>query len=170
MKDAQLAAQQREIDALKRKDASINALSELLAAIATVIASQAVITGAYSLTRQAIQLGLMPRFEIRHTSESQSGQIFIPRINRYLLSAVILLVLMFNHGGHGDDGFCCGLEGLEMDTVGGRRAHSAVSLSGSYLPGGEPPEGLRRGLGAARARHMGDAVDVHLAARLEALV
>ena len=67
----------------------------LLAAIATVIASQAVITGAYSLTRQAIQLGLMPRFEIRHTSESRSGQIFIPRINRMLLMAVILLVLMF---------------------------------------------------------------------------
>jgi KUP system potassium uptake protein len=66
-----------------------------LAAVATVIASQAVITGAYSLTRQAIQLGLMPRFEIRHTSESQSGQIFIPRINRMLLIAVILLVLMF---------------------------------------------------------------------------
>ena len=66
-----------------------------LAAVATVIASQAVITGAYSLTRQAIQLGLMPRFEIRHTSESQSGQIFIPRINRMLLIAVMLLVLMF---------------------------------------------------------------------------
>jgi len=60
-----------------------------------VIASQAVITGAYSLTRQAIQLGLMPRFEVRHTSESQSGQIFIPRINRMLLIAVLLLVLMF---------------------------------------------------------------------------
>jgi KUP system potassium uptake protein len=67
----------------------------VLAAVATVIASQAVITGAYSLTRQAIQLGLMPRFEIRHTSESQSGQIFIPRINRLLLIAVMLLVLMF---------------------------------------------------------------------------
>jgi KUP system potassium uptake protein len=67
----------------------------VLAAIATVIASQAVITGAYSLTRQAIQLGLMPRFEIRHTSEAQSGQIFIPRINRMLLIAVVLLVLMF---------------------------------------------------------------------------
>src|SRR5215475_14026172 len=67
----------------------------VLAAIATVIASQAVITGAYSLTRQAIQLGLMPRFEVRHTSESQSGQIFIPRINRMLLIAVMLLVLMF---------------------------------------------------------------------------
>ena len=67
----------------------------VLATVATVIASQAVITGAYSLTRQAIQLGLMPRFEIRHTSELQSGQIFIPRINRMLLIAVMLLVLMF---------------------------------------------------------------------------
>jgi KUP system potassium uptake protein len=66
-----------------------------LAAMATVIASQAVITGAYSLTRQAIQLGLMPRFEIRHTSEAHSGQIYIPRINMLLFIAVILLVLLF---------------------------------------------------------------------------
>jgi KUP system potassium uptake protein len=66
-----------------------------LATAATVIASQAVITGAYSLTRQAIQLGLLPRFEIRHTSEAHSGQIYIPRINRLLFIAVMLLVLMF---------------------------------------------------------------------------
>jgi KUP system potassium uptake protein len=66
-----------------------------LATLATVIASQAVITGAYSLTRQAIQLGLLPRFEIRHTSETHSGQIYIPRINMLLLVAVVLLVLMF---------------------------------------------------------------------------
>jgi KUP system potassium uptake protein len=66
-----------------------------LATVATVIASQAVITGAYSLTRQAIQLGLLPRFEIRHTSEAHSGQIYIPRINMLLLIAVVLLVLMF---------------------------------------------------------------------------
>jgi KUP system potassium uptake protein len=66
-----------------------------LATAATVIASQAVITGAYSLTRQAIQLGLLPRFEIRHTSEAHSGQIFIPRINLLLLIAVLLLVLLF---------------------------------------------------------------------------
>jgi KUP system potassium uptake protein len=66
-----------------------------LATVATVIASQAVITGAYSLTRQAIQLGLLPRFEIRHTSEAHSGQIYIPRINMLLLVAVMLLVLMF---------------------------------------------------------------------------
>ena len=66
-----------------------------LATAATVIASQAVITGAYSLTRQAIQLGLMPRFEIRHTSEAHSGQIYIPRINMLLFLAVILLVVLF---------------------------------------------------------------------------
>jgi len=66
-----------------------------LATAATVIASQAVITGAYSLTRQAIQLGLMPRFEIRHTSEAHSGQIYIPRINMLLFVAVMLLVLLF---------------------------------------------------------------------------
>jgi len=66
-----------------------------LATAATVIASQAVITGAYSLTRQAIQLGLLPRFEIRHTSEAHSGQIYIPRINMLLLVSVMLLVLMF---------------------------------------------------------------------------
>ena len=66
-----------------------------LATVATVIASQAVITGAFSLTRQAIQLGLLPRFEIRHTSESQSGQIFMPRVNTLLFVFVMLLVLMF---------------------------------------------------------------------------
>jgi KUP system potassium uptake protein len=66
-----------------------------LATVATVIASQAVITGAYSLTRQAIQLGLLPRFEIRHTSEAHSGQIYIPRINVLLLISVMLLVLLF---------------------------------------------------------------------------
>ena len=66
-----------------------------LATMATVIASQAVITGAYSVTRQAIQLGLMPRFEIRHTSEAHSGQIYIPRINMLLFLAVMLLVALF---------------------------------------------------------------------------
>jgi KUP system potassium uptake protein len=60
-----------------------------------VIASQAVITGAYSLTQQAVQLGLLPRFEIRHTSESHAGQIYIPRLNRLLFIAVLLLVVLF---------------------------------------------------------------------------
>src|SRR5712672_565196 len=66
-----------------------------LATAATVIASQAVITGAYSLTRQAIQLGLLPIFEIRHTSETHSGQIYIPRINMLLLIGVLILVGIF---------------------------------------------------------------------------
>ena len=67
----------------------------LLATAATVIASQAVITGAYSLTRQAIQLGLLPRLEIRHTSEAHAGQIYMPRVNMMLLIGVLLLVALF---------------------------------------------------------------------------
>ncbi|RXT22998.1 MULTISPECIES: potassium transporter Kup [unclassified Bosea (in: a-proteobacteria)] len=67
----------------------------IMATLATIIASQAVITGAYSLTRQAIQLGLLPRLEIRHTSEHTSGQIYIPRINVLLLFTVLLLVWTF---------------------------------------------------------------------------
>ena len=66
-----------------------------LATAATVIASQAVITGAYSLTQQAIQLGLLPRFEIRHTSAMQVGQIYMPRVNVLLLAGVLLLVMLF---------------------------------------------------------------------------
>jgi len=67
----------------------------VLATAATVIASQAVITGAYSLIRQAVQLGLLPRFEVRYTSETHAGQIYLPRVNRLLLIGVLLLVLMF---------------------------------------------------------------------------
>lgn len=67
----------------------------LMATAATITASQAVITGAYSLTRQAIQLGLLPRLEIRHTSMKQEGQIYIPKVNRLLLYVVLLLCLTF---------------------------------------------------------------------------
>lgn len=67
----------------------------LLATVATVIASQAVISGAFSVTRQAVQLGLLPRFEIRHTSETQAGQIYMPRVNWMLLTGVLLLVVLF---------------------------------------------------------------------------
>jgi KUP system potassium uptake protein len=66
-----------------------------LATIATVIASQAVITGAYSISQQAIQLGLLPRLEIRHTSEAHYGQIYMPRVNFVLLVGVLLLVGLF---------------------------------------------------------------------------
>jgi KUP system potassium uptake protein len=67
----------------------------VLATAATVIASQAVITGAFSLVRQAVQLGLLPRFEVRFTSESHAGQIYLPRVNMLLLIGVLLLVLLF---------------------------------------------------------------------------
>ena len=67
----------------------------ILATLATVIASQAVITGAYSVVQQAVQLGLMPRFRIDHTSASEAGQIYIPAINWALMIMVILLILGF---------------------------------------------------------------------------
>ncbi len=67
----------------------------VLATAATVIASQAVISGTYSLTRQAIQLGLLPRMRILFTSETTTGQIYIPRINWLLFTAVLLLTLLF---------------------------------------------------------------------------
>jgi KUP system potassium uptake protein len=67
----------------------------LLATAAGVIASQAVITGAYSLTRQAIALGLLPRLEIRHTSAEREGQIYMPRVNILILVGVLLLVALF---------------------------------------------------------------------------
>jgi KUP system potassium uptake protein len=66
-----------------------------LAAAATVIASQAVISGAFSLTKQAIQLGYLPRFAINHTSEREMGQIYVPFVNWFMLVAIVLLVLGF---------------------------------------------------------------------------
>jgi KUP system potassium uptake protein len=67
----------------------------LLATVASIIASQAVITGAFSLTAQAVQLGILPRLEIRHTSETQAGQIYLPQVNRLLMIGVIVLMLAF---------------------------------------------------------------------------
>ncbi len=66
-----------------------------LATLATIIASQAVITGTFSLTRQAVQLGILPRLDIRHTSETEEGQIYMPRINWLLCGGVLVLVLLF---------------------------------------------------------------------------
>jgi KUP system potassium uptake protein len=67
----------------------------IMATAATVIASQAVITGAYSLVRQAMHLNLLPRLAVRHTSEEMAGQIFMPQVNGLLLVAVLLLVIGF---------------------------------------------------------------------------
>jgi KUP system potassium uptake protein len=66
-----------------------------LATVATIIASQAVITGAFSVARAALQLGLLPRLEIRHTSEDHRGQIYIPTVNWLLMFGVVALVLNF---------------------------------------------------------------------------
>ncbi len=69
----------------------------VLTTAATVIASQAVITGAYSVTQQAVQLGLLPRLEIKRTSETVAGQIYVPAVNALLLIGVILLLFVFRN-------------------------------------------------------------------------
>jgi KUP system potassium uptake protein len=67
----------------------------LLATVATVIASQAVISGAFSVSRQAVQLGVLPRLTVRHTSDEEEGQVYAPAINWFLFVAVVVLVLGF---------------------------------------------------------------------------
>ena len=67
----------------------------MLATVATVIASQAVISGAYSMTKQAMQLGLLPRMQVHYTSVKEAGQIYMPGVNWLLLAAVLLAVLGF---------------------------------------------------------------------------
>lgn len=66
-----------------------------LATLSTVIASQAVISGAFSVSRQALQLGYLPRMQVQHTSESEMGQIYLPRVNWGLMCAVMVLVIGF---------------------------------------------------------------------------
>ena len=66
-----------------------------LATVATVIASQAVISGAYSMTRQCMQLGFLPRMTVRHTSTTEEGQIYVPQVNSALMVGVVILVLAF---------------------------------------------------------------------------
>ena len=67
----------------------------VLATLATVIASQAVISGAFSVTRQAVQLGYLPRLDIRHTSSKEIGQVYVPAVNWFLFVAVFALVIGF---------------------------------------------------------------------------
>lgn len=72
----------------------------VMATMATVIASQALITGAFSVTRQVIQLGYFPRFEVRHTSVKETGQIYMPLVNWGLFVAIALAVLLFRSSGN----------------------------------------------------------------------
>ncbi len=67
----------------------------ILATLATIIASQAVITGAFSLTQQAVQLGFLPRLTVRHTSEEMAGQIYLPQVNWLLFAGVVFVVALF---------------------------------------------------------------------------
>ena len=71
----------------------------ILATLATVIASQAVITGAFSVSRQAFQLGYLPRMHVTHTSASEQGQVYMPRVNWGLMIAVMVLVISFGSSG-----------------------------------------------------------------------
>lgn len=72
----------------------------ILATLATVIASQAVISGVFSLTRQAVRLGYLPPMRIIHTSENESGQIYVPAVNWVLYVAVVLVIIGFKHSGN----------------------------------------------------------------------
>ena len=72
----------------------------VLATAASVIASQAVITGAFSMTQQAVQLGLFPRIDIKRTSETRAGQIYVPAVNTFLMIGVLLLLMVFQTSSH----------------------------------------------------------------------
>ena len=154
----------------------------VLATAATVIASQAVITGAYSLTRQAIQLGLLPRFEVRFTSETHAGQIYLPRVNTLLLIGVMFLVLMFRTSDNLASAYGIAVSTtMVADGIMGFvviwklwnwRAATAAALC--HPPGhGRPdllrrqsPETARRRLGAAVVRGGDGGHDLDLAPRL----
>ena len=89
-----------------------------LASIATIIASQAVISGAFSLTRQAVQLGYLPRLEVRHTSATEIGQVYVPPINWGLLLAVIVLVLFFRSSDNLGAAYGIAVSGMMLITTG----------------------------------------------------
>ena len=104
----------------------------LLATAATVIASQAVISGAFSVTQQAIQLGFIPRLRITHTSEQAAGQIYIPVINWALMVVVILLVLVFRSSSNLAAAYGIAVTGAMLidDVPDGGRALPAVEVAG----------------------------------------
>jgi KUP system potassium uptake protein len=97
-----------------------------LSTLATVIASQAVITGVFSLTRQAIQLGYLPRMAIQHTSETAIGQIYIPRVNWILMAGVVALVV-----GFGSSGALAGAYGLAV--TGAMLVDAALAMAVAIL-------------------------------------
>lgn len=115
----------------------------VLATLATIIASQAVISGAFSITRQAIQLGLLPRMRVLHTSHRESGQIYMPAVNWMLLAAVAWLVLAFKSSTALANAYGIAVTGTMVATsviaffvmrdVWGWRAWAAGALTASFL-------------------------------------
>ena len=90
----------------------------ILATCATVVASQAVISGAFSVSRQAVQLGFLPRMSIRHTSSTEQGQIYVPAVNWLLFAAVVALVLGFRSSAHLASAYGIAVTGtLAIDTI-----------------------------------------------------
>jgi KUP system potassium uptake protein len=89
-----------------------------LATVATIIASQAVISGAFSITRQAVQLGYLPRLEIRHTSEQEIGQVYVPWINSALLVVIIILVVGFQSSDNLGAAYGIAVSGMMAITTG----------------------------------------------------
>jgi KUP system potassium uptake protein len=90
----------------------------LIATLATVIASQAVISGAFSVTRQAVQLGFLPRVTIRHTSHEEEGQVYAPAVNWLLFVAVVALVVGFGSSAHLASAYGIAVTGtLAIDTI-----------------------------------------------------
>lgn len=89
-----------------------------LATVATIIASQAVISGAFSITRQAIQLGYLPRLEVRHTSEQEIGQVYAPYINGLLLVVIVILVLGFRSSDNLGAAYGIAVSGMMAITTG----------------------------------------------------
>ena len=154
----------------------------ILATCATVIASQAVITGAYSLTYQAIQLGLLPRLAILHTSAAHFGQIYIPRVNAMLLGGVLLLVFAFQTSSRLAHAY--GIAVTTTMVVDGLIGFIVVwklwkwkwwsaallvvplVIDRRGLPQREPAEAVRGRLAAGGVRRLHGAADHHLAARL----
>ena len=153
----------------------------LLATAATIIASQAVITGAFSLASQAARLGYLPRLRVIHTSAAREGQIYVPWINSLLMVAVITLVLDVPQLGtlglclrHGRDGdhhdHPVAVPVLRQDPMGrlavagdDRRRHPAADRSA--VRRGEPDEGDTRRVAAAADRRRGVHRDDNLASR-----
>ncbi|MEQ1888242.1 MAG: potassium transporter Kup [Alphaproteobacteria bacterium] len=89
----------------------------ILATFATIIASQAVISGAFSICRQAVQMGYLPRLHIRHTSSEATGQIYVPRVNWLLLAAVLVLVSSFGSSAKLADAYGIAVTGTMLVTL-----------------------------------------------------